>query len=112
VKWNRGVIHGYSYSKSELDFFLDLGWYISFSGEITHVGKKGSQDMAEIIEYVPKDRILVESDSPYYAPVPLKNTANTPNNIIYIYDYIASKRHVPVTKFCSTVDENFKKAFL
>ena len=67
VKWNKGVIHGYSYSKSELDFFLDLGWYISFNGEVTYAGKKGASDMAELINHVPKERILIETDSPYYA---------------------------------------------
>lgn len=112
VKWNRGVIHGYSYEKSELDFFLDLGWYISFSGAVTYAGKKGSQDMAELIDYVPKDRLFIETDSPYYAPVPLKNTENTPLNISYIYDYIASKRHVPVSKMGASIEENFKTLFL
>ena len=112
VKWNKGVIHGYSYSKSELDFFLDLGWYISFSGEVTYSGKKGAADMAELISYVPKDRILIESDSPYYAPVPLKNTANNPNNIIYIYDYVASKREIAGSKLASIVEENCKRLFL
>lgn len=112
IKWNRGVIHGYSYSKSELDFFLDLGWYISFSGAVTYSGKKNASDMAEIIAYVPKDRILIESDSPYYAPVPLKNTVNTPANMKFIYDYIASKRGLPSSKLSNLVDDNFKKLFL
>lgn len=112
IKWNKGVVHGYSYSKSELDFFLDLGWYISFSGAVTYSGKKGAQDMADIVSYVPKDRILIESDSPYYAPVPLKNTINTPNNMHYIYEYIASKRNVSTAKLSSVVDDNFKKLFL
>ena len=112
IKWNRGVIHGYSYSKSELDFFLDLGWYISFSGAVTYSGKKNASDMAEIIAYVPKDRILIESDSPCYAPVPLKNTVNTPANMKFIYDYIASKRGLPSSKLSNLVDDNFKKLFL
>ena len=112
IKWNRGVIHGYSYSKSELDFFLDSGWYISFSGAVTYAGKKGALDMAELISYVPKDRILLESDSPYYAPVPLKNTGNTPANMHYIYDYVAAKRGTGAGKLSDTVDENFKKLFL
>ncbi len=112
IKWNKGVIHGYSYSKSELDFFLDLGWYISFSGAVTYSGKKGAQDMADIVSYVPKDRILIESDSPYYAPVPLKNTINIPNNMHYIYEYIASKRNVSTAKLSAAVDDNFKKLFL
>lgn len=112
VKWNKGVIHGYSYSKSELDFFLDLGWRISFSGSVTYSGKKSASDIAETLNYVPKDRILVETDSPYYAPVPLKNTLNTPNNINYIYDFIAAKRGIAASKLCSVVDENFKSLFL
>ncbi|MCI6891910.1 MAG: TatD family hydrolase [Treponema sp.] len=112
IKWNKGVIHGYSYSKSELDFFLDLGWYISFSGAVTYSGKKAAQDMADIVSYVPKDRILIESDSPYYAPVPLKNTINTPNNMHYLYEYIASKRNVSTAKLSAAVDDNFKKLFL
>ena len=112
VKWNKGVVHGYSYGKSELDFFLDLGWYISFSGAVTYAGKKGAADMEELVTYVPKDRLLIETDSPYYAPVPLKNTANTPLNIHYIYDYIASKRGLSSPKLSSLVDENFKKLFL
>ena len=98
VKWNRGVIHGYSYSKSELDFFLDLGWYISFNGSVTYAGKKNALDMAETVAYVPKDRILIETDSPYYAPVPIKNTDNSPVNISYIYDYISSKRGISSAK--------------
>ena len=112
VKWNQGVIHGYSYSKSEMDFFLDLGWYISFNGAVTYAGKKGALDMADIIEYVPKDRILIETDSPYYAPIPLKNTENNPNNISYIYDYVASKRGIAPSKLASIVEDNCKKLFL
>ncbi|MCR5217169.1 TatD family hydrolase, partial [Treponema sp.] len=112
VKWNKGVIHGYAYSKSELDFFLDLGWYISFSGAVTYAGKKGALDMADIVAYVPKDRILIESDSPYYAPVPLKSTANTPVNLNYVYEYIASKRNISTPKLSAAIDENFKKLFL
>ena len=112
VKWNKGVIHGYSYSKSELDFFLDLGWYISFNGEVTYAGKKGASDMAELINHVPKERILIETDSPYYAPVPLKNTSNTPNNISYIYDYVATKRNMAASKLASAVEENCRKLFL
>ena len=112
VKWNKGVIHGYSYSKSELDFFLDLGWYISFNGEVTYAGKKGAADMADLISYVPKDRILIETDSPYYAPVPLKNTENKPGNISYIYDYVSAKRDIAGSKLASIVEENCRKLFL
>lgn len=111
VKWNKGVIHGFAYSQSELEFFLNLGWYISFSGTVTYSGKKSFSDMADVVAYVPKDRILIETDSPYYAPVPIKNAQNTPANIKYIYEYIASKRGMPMHKLSDAVDENFQRLF-
>lgn len=111
IKWNKGVVHGFAYSQSELDFFLDLGWYVSFSGTVTYAGKKMGNDMAEMVSYVPKDRILIESDSPYYAPVPLKNTSNSPDNISYIYEYVASKRNISSRKLGEIVDANCQKLF-
>lgn len=111
VKWNRGVIHGFSYTQSELEYFLNLGWYISFSGTVTYSGKKTFNDMADLVAYVPKDRILIETDSPYYAPVPLKKTLNNPQNITYIYEYIASKRGTTIHKLCDAVDSNCQKLF-
>lgn len=111
VKWNKGVIHGFSYNQSELEYFLNLGWYISFSGTVTYGGKKNFQDMADVVAYVPKDRILIESDAPYYAPVPVKNQENTPDTINYIYEYIASKRNITIHKLCDIVDDNCKKLF-
>lgn len=111
VKWNKGVIHGFAYNRSEVEFFLDMGWYISFSGTVTYAGKKSFFDMSELVSYVPKDRILIESDSPYYAPVPIKNQRNTPENIKYIYEYVASKRNIGIHKLCEQVDKNFSNLF-
>jgi len=111
VKWNKGVIHGFDYGMSELEYFFDLGWYVSFNGTVTYAGKKSFNDMADIVAYVPKDRILVESDSPYYAPVPLKNVSNTPANINYVYEYIAAKRGMSTHKLCEQVDKNCKTLF-
>lgn len=111
VKHNKGVVHSYSYSKSELDFFLDLGWYISFSGNITYSGKKAIGDMADLISYVPKDQLLIETDSPYYAPVPLKNQVNTPDNIHYIYQFLASKLDTTSRRLSDIVDRNCEKLF-
>ena len=111
VKWNRGVVHGFAYTQAELEFFLDLGWYISFSGTVTYGGKKNFSDMAEMVEYIPRDRLLIETDSPYYAPIPLKNTTNEPANIKYIYEYIVSKRNMSSRKISEIVDNNCKKLF-
>jgi len=111
VKWNKGVVHGFAYTKSELDFFLDLGWYISFCGTVTYSGKKNFNDMAELVSYVPKDRLIIESDSPYYTPIPLKCVKNEPNHISYIYEYIASKRGIQRHKLCEIVDKNISNLF-
>ncbi len=111
VKWNKGFIHGFSYSKSELEFFLDLGWYVSFNGSVTFSGKKNADEISEIINFVPKDRLLIETDSPYYAPVPVKNSKNNPNNLNYIYEFIGAKRNLSSNKLSEIVDSNCKKLF-
>ena len=111
VKWNRGLVHGFSYNQSELEFFLDLGWYVSFSGTVTYAGKKSFSDMSDLVSYVPKDRLLIESDCPFYPPVPVKGGSNIPENIKYVYEYIASKRNISGRKLSEAVDSNFQKLF-
>jgi len=111
VKWDRGVVHGFSYSQSELDFFLDMGWYVSFSGTVTYAGKKSFNDMSDLLNCVPKDRLLIETDCPFYPPVPVKSDSNIPENIKYIYEYISSKRNITSRKLSEIVDLNFQKLF-
>ena len=110
VKWNKGVIHGFSYSLSELEFFLNMGWYISFDGSITFSGKN-KNEIAEMVSYVPLNRLLIESDSPFYAPIPVKGTVNSPENLKYIYEYIASKRKMQSLKLNEKIQNNTKKLF-
>lgn len=111
VKWNKGVVHGFAYSQSELEFFLNLGWYISFCGTVTYSGKKNWIDMTDAVTYVPKDRLIIESDSPYYTPIPLKCVKNDPTYVNYTLEYIASKRALPKHKLSEQVDKNLKKLF-
>lgn len=110
VKWNKGVIHGFSYSQSELEFFLNMGWYISFDGSVTFSGKN-KNEIAEMVSYVPLNRLLIESDSPFYAPIPVKGTVNSPENLKYIYEYIASKRKMQSLKLNEKIQNNMKKLF-
>lgn len=111
VKWDKGVVHGFSYSLPELQFFLDLGWYISFCGTVTYFRKQNFTDLEEVVKYVPKDRIIVESDAPYYPPIPLKNVRNEPSFIDYTYEYISSKRGITKHKLGEIVDKNIQKLF-
>jgi TatD DNase family protein len=70
----RGVMHCYTGSRELAQFALDAGWYISFSGIITF--RKWSDD--ELLRTVPRESLLVESDSPYLAPVPFRGQRNEP----------------------------------
>lgn len=110
VKWNKGVVHGFSYSLSELEFFLNMGFYISFDGSVTFSGKN-KNEVEEMVSYVPLNRLLIESDSPYYAPIPVKGTENAPSNLKYIYEFIAAKRKMQPLKLNEKIQNNLRKLF-
>jgi TatD DNase family protein len=74
VGWNRGVLHCFSGGRELMDDALALGWYISFAGMITFP----KWDSTELLRAVPLDRLLVETDSPYLAPVPHRGKRNEP----------------------------------
>ena len=110
VKYNKGMVHGFSYSIKELEFFLNMGWYISFDGSITF-NSKNKNEMAEMLDYVPLNRLLIESDSPYYSPIPVRGSVNSPDNLRYIYEYIASKRKMQPLKLNEKIQNNLRKLF-
>lgn len=81
-----GVIHCYSGSKEMARDYLKLGYYIGIGGVVTF---KNGRVMKEVAQYVPLDRILVETDCPYLSPVPLRGKRNDSRNIRYVIDTIA-----------------------
>ncbi len=109
--YDRGVIHCYSYGLSEAKAFLDRGWYIAFGGGTTYTKKAKMDDMIALLQYVPDDRILLETDSPYLAPVPLRGEINTPLNIRYTYEFIATRRNTTPSHLSKLVDKNIKELF-
>ncbi len=111
VGYDRGIVHCYSYGIDEAKSFLDRGWYLAFGGAVTYAKKDKLDDMISLLNYVPKDRILLETDSPYLAPVPLRGTENNPLNVKYTYDFIAGKIGMSVDKLSKTVDENCASLF-
>lgn len=111
VGYDNGIIHCYSYGVEEAKAFLDRGWYISFSGGVTYTKKSKMEAMKELLLLIPEDRILLETDSPYLAPVPLRGQMNTPVNVEHTYKYIAEIRGVEVEKLSDTVDSNVKTLF-
>lgn len=111
VGYDNGIIHCYSYGAEEAKAFLDRGWYISFSGGVTYTKKSKMEAMKELLLLIPEDRILLETDSPYLAPVPLRGQMNTPVNVEHTYKYIAEIRGFEVEKLSDIVDSNVKTLF-
>lgn len=111
IGYHNGIIHCYSYGLEEAKKFLDLGWYLAFGGAITYNKKAKLEAIKELLAYVPSDRFLCETDSPYLAPVPLRGTQNSPVNIEYVYDFAAQARGCTKEELSVLVDGNIKKLF-
>ena len=100
------VLHCFSGSVESAKEFLSLGCYISFAGPITF--KKTNR---EILHHIPLDRLLIETDSPYLAPEPVRGTVNEPANVKFVAQKIADTLEMPVEKLAQITKENAKRAF-
>ena len=87
---------------------LDLGSYISASGVVTF---KNSQELAETFRLIPDNKILVETDSPYLAPVPLRGRTNEPSFIIHTLKFLSKLKDVSFTSFAEQTSKNFFNLF-
>ena len=107
-KDNTGIIHCYSGSVETAKILLDMGWYISFAGPLTF---KNATTALEVAKYVPDDRILIETDSPYLAPVPYRGKTNNPVYVAEIAKKLAQIRGVSVEKIEELTFSNAKKVY-
>lgn len=105
---NKGVFHCCPQNKELIKEALKLGFYISFAGPITF---KNSKNADEIINLVPNDRILIETDSPYLAPEPVRGTRNTPSNVKYIAQKIANSKNLSFEEVEKFTIKNTKEIF-
>jgi TatD DNase family protein len=87
---------------------LDLGFYISFSGILTF---KNAQDLRDVAQFVPLDRILIETDSPYLAPVPHRGKTNNPSYVPFVAQQIAAIKGLSVEAVANTTSHNFDQLF-
>ena len=104
----KGVFHCCPLNRELVKEALKLGFYISMAGPVTF---KNSKNANEIIEMCPMDKILIETDSPYLAPEPVRGTRNDSRNLKYIAQKIASVKGITIEEVAETTYENTMKCF-
>lgn len=109
--YDKGEIHCYSYGLDEARAFLDRGWYIALGGAVTYTKKSRMEEMKALINYIPEDMLLLETDAPYLAPVPMRGTVNTPLLVKHTYEFIASVRGVSLERLADSVYRNSLSLF-
>ena len=104
----KGVFHCCPLNRELVKEALKLGYYISFAGPITF---KNSKNANEIIEMVPLDRILIETDSPYLSPEPNRGKRNDSRNVKYIAEKVANVKHKSLEEIAKVTYENTCRIF-
>lgn len=105
---NKGVFHCCPLNRELVKEALKLGFYISFAGPVTF---KNSKNTEEIITMVPNDRILIETDSPYLSPEPLRGKRNEPSNVRFVAQKVADVKNMNVEEVANFTFENVRKLF-
>lgn len=103
-----GVMHCFTESWDVARGALDLGFHISFSGIVTF---KNAQEIKDVARRVPLDRMLIETDSPYLAPVPFRGKLNEPAYVRYVAEEIARLRDISVEEVAAATSTNFFRLF-
>jgi TatD DNase family protein len=103
-----GVFHCFTETEAVARAALDLGFYISFSGILTF---KTAQALRDVASFVPLDRCLIETDSPYLAPVPHRGKTNSPAFVPFVAQQIAALKGVPVEAVAQATSANFERLF-
>ncbi len=103
-----GVMHCFVEDWDIAKRSIELGFYISFSGIVTFNSAKALQEVAK---QVPLDKMLVETDSPYLAPVPHRGKTNEPGFTRHVADFIAELRGIPLEQLAQATTENFFRLF-
>ena len=105
---SNGVFHCFTETQAVARAALDLGFYISFSGILTF---KTANDLREVARMVPMDRCLIETDSPYLAPVPHRGKTNSPAYVPWVARQIAELKGLGVEAVAAATSANFERLF-
>jgi TatD DNase family protein len=103
-----GVMHCFTESLEVAEAALAMGFYISFSGIVTF---KSAKDLQAVAKAVPLERILIETDSPYLAPVPQRGKMNEPGFVRHVAEYLAVLKEVPLSQVAQQTTDNFFNLF-
>lgn len=103
-----GVIHCFGGDVNDAIRLLDLGLDFTFGGICTF---KNSKTMKDVIQFLPLDRILLETDTPYLAPVPLRGQVNEPKNVVLVAEKIAELKNMNIEEIAKITTKNAKRVF-
>jgi len=103
-----GVLHCFTRGKDQARALLDLGFMISFSGIVTFAR---ADSLRDVVSYVPDDRLLIETDSPYLAPIPHRGKQNEPSFVFHIAKQLAELRENPLELIASLTTKNAHHLF-
>ena len=103
-----GVFHCFTETAEVARAALDLGFYISFSGILTF---RNAHELREVARFVPLDRLLIETDSPYLAPVPFRGRTNQPAYVAFVAKQVAELKQLPQTEIARATSDNFDRLF-
>ncbi len=103
-----GQLHCFTGHEQWMRRFVDLGWYISFGGIVTF---KKSEELREVLKQTPQERILIETDSPYLSPEPLRSERNEPANLKIIAEQVANVRSETFESVASYTSQNAVRLF-
>ena len=103
-----GVMHCFTESLTVAEAAMEMGFYISFSGIVTF---KNAKDLQEVARHVPLERMLIETDAPYLAPVPMRGKTNEPGFVKHVAEYLADLKGVSIDELARITSTNFRTLF-
>lgn len=103
-----GVMHCFTESLEVARAAMEMGFYISFSGIVTF---KSAKDLQAVAREVPLEQMLIETDSPYLAPVPFRGKVNEPGLVRHVGEYLATLKDVPLEQLAQQTSDNFFNLF-
>ncbi len=104
----RGILHSFTESYEVATRLIDMGWYISFSGIVTF---RNADALRDVAKHLPPDRVLIETDTPYLAPVPHRGKTNEPAFVSFIAETLGELWRLPLDEVADVTTRNFEDLF-